>query len=328
MGWVGGESRSSTKNHCRKACRFESDFGYQMNMTCKKCKKDFRPQKGLKSFCSLACRNSRTFSAEAKKKKSLAAKKNWQEMPSNIKSAKLKKLGDISRSNAVNHSFWLREQLDNRTWSELGVNSRRRAIVLFQEGRCGHCGLYEWRGTEISFEIDHIDGNNSNHVRENLIALCPNCHSQTSTWRGRNKGQSNRVRTYNLHYALNDNFSSFSHERRRAIILKEQKNCCNHCGIDEWMSNSISLEMDHVDGQRSNNERSNLECLCPNCHSLTPTWRGRNRVGKATPVSDDVLIKAYKNVGNISKALRSVGLNGSGANHTRLKKLLSTPENL
>lgn len=44
--------------------------------TCRKCNKEFRPQKGLKHYCSLACRNSRYFTAEAISKKSIAAKKS------------------------------------------------------------------------------------------------------------------------------------------------------------------------------------------------------------------------------------------------------------
>jgi len=68
-----------------------------------------------------------------------------------------------------------------------------------------------------------------------------------------------------------------SHSAIRRKILEEQNNKCNRCGISEWMGQPISLELEHKDGVRTNNERSNLECLCPNCHSLTHTWRGKNR---------------------------------------------------
>ena len=39
---------------------------------------------------------------------------------------------------------------------------------------------------------------------------------------------------------------------------------------------SIPLELDHVDGDRTNNLLCNLRLVCPNCHALTPTYRGRN----------------------------------------------------
>ncbi|MFA6159158.1 MAG: HNH endonuclease signature motif containing protein [Candidatus Paceibacterota bacterium] len=41
----------------------------------------------------------------------------------------------------------------------------------------------------LTLEIDHIDGNPENNEKENLRLLCPNCHSQTSTYRGKNAGR-------------------------------------------------------------------------------------------------------------------------------------------
>ena len=49
---------------------------------------------------------------------------------------------------------------------------------------------------------------------------------------------------------------------------KEYK--CENCKLSEWMGNKISLELHHVDGNRYNNELSNLMILCPNCHSMIP----------------------------------------------------------
>jgi Zn finger protein HypA/HybF involved in hydrogenase expression len=55
------------------------------------------------------------------------------------------------------------------------------------EYKCSTCGLFDWKGKSISLHLDHIDGNNHNHKLENLRLLCPNCHSQTDTWCGKNK---------------------------------------------------------------------------------------------------------------------------------------------
>ena len=62
----------------------------------------------------------------------------------------------------------------------------------------------------------------------------------------------------------------------RKKVFEEQDFKCNSCGISEWMSQPLVYELEHIDGNNKNNIRTNLECLCPNCHSLTKTWRGRN----------------------------------------------------
>ncbi|RKZ07823.1 hypothetical protein DRQ25_10630 [Candidatus Fermentibacteria bacterium] len=51
---------------------------------------------------------------------------------------------------------------------------------------------------------------------------------------------------------------------------------CNNCNLDIWLNKPIPLELDHIDGNNLNNEFSNLQLLCPNCHALTPTYRGKN----------------------------------------------------
>lgn len=51
---------------------------------------------------------------------------------------------------------------------------------------------------------------------------------------------------------------------------------CSICGISDWMNKPISLHLDHIDGDRTNNTLENLRWLCPNCHSQTDTYAGRN----------------------------------------------------
>lgn len=56
---------------------------------------------------------------------------------------------------------------------------------------CEICKLTEWNNKPIPIELDHIDGNSTNHKLENLRLLCPNCHAQTETYRGKNKSNFN-----------------------------------------------------------------------------------------------------------------------------------------
>lgn len=64
--------------------------------------------------------------------------------------------------------------------------------------------------------------------------------------------------------------------RKRLLREGIKDHRCELCGLDAWGDHPIPLELDHIDGDRSNNTLGNLRLLCPNCHALTPTYRGRN----------------------------------------------------
>jgi hypothetical protein len=57
--------------------------------------------------------------------------------------------------------------------------------------------------------------------------------------------------------------------------LKEEITECQNCGLDQWCGSRLPLEVHHIDGNKQNNIKENLQVLCPNCHSLTGNWRGR-----------------------------------------------------
>ena len=67
--------------------------------------------------------------------------------------------------------------------------------------KCSKCNISEWNGTNIALHIDHIDGNSDNNFPSNLRFLCPNCHSQTETYCGRNVKNTKRA-TYKRRYRL------------------------------------------------------------------------------------------------------------------------------
>jgi hypothetical protein len=55
-----------------------------------------------------------------------------------------------------------------------------------KEQKCEVCGIKDWNGLPVSFELDHINGVRNDHRLENLRIICPNCHSQTHTYRAKN----------------------------------------------------------------------------------------------------------------------------------------------
>ena len=123
---------------------------------------------------------------------------------------------------------------------------------------------------------------------------------------------------------MNCEFINLSYEKKKLRIYYEQSGQCNRCNNDKWLDSPIPLELEHIDGNRKNNDRSNLELLCPNCHALTDTWRGRNKKTKFgdKKVSDDDLLAALiKHNWIIYRALVEVNLTPKGANYERCKKL-------
>lgn len=85
------------------------------------------------------------------------------------------------RKNRLNR--WFRGEIDFP-----GKKSLKHYLLEKQEFGCVICKITEWNGKHITLEIEHIDGNSYNNRPENLALICPNCHSQTETYKGRNKG--------------------------------------------------------------------------------------------------------------------------------------------
>jgi hypothetical protein len=69
-------------------------------------------------------------------------------------------------------------------------------------------------------------------------------------------------------------YQSYKLKRRLFVEgLKTQR--CENCSGSEWMGQPIPLELDHINGDSTDNRIENLRILCPNCHALTETYRGR-----------------------------------------------------
>ena len=121
-------------------------------------------------------------------------------------------------------------------------------------------------------------------------------------------------------------FDSLPPKRQRMRIFDEQAHACRRCKNKKWQDELIPLEIEHIDGNNQNNDRENLELLCPNCHALTETWRGRNKRkdGIRKRTTDAEFLVALESHSTVRQALLSLGLTPKGGNYFRAHRLLVT----
>lgn len=67
------------------------------------------------------------------------------------------------------------------------------------------------------------------------------------------------------------------HLKRRLLLLGVRTGQCQRCGIHDWHDAPLTMTLHHVNGDRHDNRLENLQLLCPNCHSQTDNYAGRNR---------------------------------------------------
>ena len=81
---------------------------------------------------------------------------------------------------------------------------------------------------------------------------------------------------YNRRRRMENNPEAVGRQALKGYLLDYRERRCEVCSITQWMGKPAPLELDHKDGNSTNNELSNLRLICPNCHAQTDTYKGRN----------------------------------------------------
>lgn len=146
---------------------------------------------------------------------------------------------------------WNEKQLKNAVLSSY---SYRSVLLKLDLKPCG--GNYEQLKkyiTEYSLDISHFTGQGWNKDRKHpvVVSTLEAKLTKNSNW------QSNRLRQQLI----------------KSGMLEKK---CSNCGGKTWLGREMPLELDHINGIKTDNQIDNLRLLCPNCHALTSTYRGKN----------------------------------------------------
>ncbi len=102
-------------------------------------------------------------------------------------------------------------------------------------------------------------------------------HLDTSHFKGQGHTKNIGKRKTPIETYLNNEVKITSHKLRIRLLEEGYFDYkCYCCGLSEWLNKPIPLELHHKDGNKDNNNLSNLELRCPNCHYFTETYKTKN----------------------------------------------------
>ena len=145
------------------------------------------------------------------------------------------------------------EELINATRDSLSIANVCRILGLKPNG--GNYKTLKYKFKELNIDTSHFTGQGWN------IGMKFNPH-----------------RVFTIKDALIKNSPCKSSSSIKRLLLKNnlKEYKCEICGLTEWMGKQITLELHHINGDNMDNRLENLQLLCPNCHSMTDNFRGKN----------------------------------------------------
>ncbi len=162
-----------------------------MEKICEYCSTEHTGEFGSGRFCNKKCASA--FSTKEKRleiNKRLSQKAKGfprtggKDFPKGVYEKRFKGTKDSARK--ANETKKKRQ--DGLSWEKLTKKGKRDRLTNEFGKKCRVCGQgEEWMGRKLTLEWDHFDGNKKNETKGNLRLLCPNCHSQTPTFRNRKR---------------------------------------------------------------------------------------------------------------------------------------------
>lgn len=191
----------------------------------------------------------------------------------------------------------------------------REELIVMRGHQCECCKQTKWLGQPITLEVHHKDGDKKNNTEENLILLCPNCHSYTDNYGSKNKKGKAEVSDDELIQALMNSFTireallslnmsdaGANYNRARKIMSeqhislkfktqKPKENFCIDCGTPIYPESTRCSEcwkkLQRLQSTQHNIDRNELKTLIRSMPFV--------QIGKMYGVSDNAIRKWCKN---------------------------------
>ena len=115
-----------------------------------------------------------------------------------------------------------------------------------------------------------------------------------------------------------------SKKQLKRHLIEARGHKCEMCKGTEWLGRPIPLELHHIDGCKDHNTDENCQLLCPNCHTLTPNFRGKNIKSRTWgSVKDEEIKLAIPMCQSVKEVITVVRLSSGISNYDRVRRIMS-----
>lgn len=172
---------------------------------------------------------------------------------------------------------------------------------------CSDCGIYEWNSKQLVLHLDHINGVNDDNRIENLRLLCPNCHSQTDTYCGKNKAKTLNQNEFketpesilrkNTKYRGNEIYVPATCQDCNKQLESAKRKICKSCYNTNRKKYSAKIDYKY-------------KIVWPPLNELLQMLEASNytQVGKKLGISDNAIRKHIKNLNESKTVVPSPGI--------------------
>ncbi len=155
--------------------------------------------------------------------------------------------------------------------AEIGCSKSTINYYAKKLGTAKKLRVYDWKVVQEY----HDQGNNLSQCR-NQFGFSKDAWDK-AVERGELRPREWRIPLADLLVSDRGKKTSRKHLKVRLLLIGLLQDHCYECGLTEWRGRKLTMEMHHINGVSNDNRLENIVLLCPNCHSLTPNYCGKNK---------------------------------------------------